>query len=130
MNPSLQPSPPTPPAVSGLWLALVVGNSRLHWGAFEAEQWLDGWHTPHLSPTQARSLQASGFAAASWQSLGISPPLLENSQVYYPELWLASVVKAQANLWQGYTHLHPIHTAQVPLAGTYATLGVDRALTL
>jgi type III pantothenate kinase len=116
---------------STLWLALVVGNSRLHWGAFESDRWLGGWHTAHLSLEQAKDLQASGFLTASWQPLGGFPPLPEhNDYHHHPELWIASVVDTQTDLWQDYAHLRLVNTAQVPLAGAYTTLGVDRALTL
>ena len=121
-NPSLSPF---------LWLALVIGNSRLHWGAFEGDRWLGGWHTPHLSLEQAKTLQSRGFSRLAWQHLGMSTPLPQDGPVGPPvELWVASVVNAQGDLWQDYPTLQVVNTAQVPLAGAYATLGVDRALTV
>ncbi len=44
-----------------LWIALVIGNSRWHWGAFEGDRWLGSWHTLHL--TEAQTLCAPSLAA-------------------------------------------------------------------
>jgi type III pantothenate kinase len=122
------------------WLALVVGNSRLHWGAFGGDRWLGGWHTPHLTPQQGQALMTKKFAV--WDGIGeISPasqipaPVAQQltaglPQGDFPELWVASVVASQRDLWQGYPALHTVTTAQVPLTGAYSTLGVDRALSL
>jgi type III pantothenate kinase len=114
---------------SPLWLALVVGNSRLHWGAFEADRWLGSWHTPHLSWAQGQGLIEGRFSPSAWQHLGLRPPLPAATPVP-PELWVASVVRPQIKLWAAYPEFHRVETAQVPLQGTYPTLGVDRALTL
>lgn len=116
------------------WLALVAGNSRLHWGAFRGRQWLGGWHTPHLTPDQGHILMAQGFAPQAWTCLGAAlsnldgPALPEMGD--FPALWVASVVQAQGDLWRTYARSYGISTDQVPLGHCYATLGVDRALAL
>lgn len=43
-------------------------------------------------------------------------------------LYLASVVPQQTAIWQNYPDVRTIALDQIPLEGTYATLGVDRAL--
>ena len=136
------------------WLALVVGNSRLHWGAFSGGEWLGGWHTPHLTPPQVQALMAAKFADWAWADLGthlatdavagsgIAPQ--QDSMTNGPrfgeiplpstpapmELWLASVVQSQGDLWRAYAHSHMVTLNHIPLGQTYATLGADRALAL
>ncbi len=121
------------------WLALVVGNSRLHWGAFAGSQWLGGWHTPHLTPDQAQTLMEVGFAAWAWAALVTdawesAPPDLGSATAPMDlapmDLWMASMVTDQGDLWRRYPGCHGVSTDQVPLARTYPTLGVDRALAL
>ncbi len=116
------------------WLALVVGNSRLHWGAFAGAQWLGGWHTPHLTSAQGHALMTQGFTQQTWASLAaelqFDAPKLPPMMADFPELWLASVVQAQGNVWRTYAQSHAVTTDQVPLGHGYPTLGVDRALAL
>jgi type III pantothenate kinase len=116
------------------WLALVVGNSRLHWGAFAGAQWLGAWHTPHLLPDQAHTLMESGFAAWAWASFAKETWESEPPDLGTPtapiDLWMAALVEEQGDLWRQYTHCHEVTTNQVPLGQTYPTLGVDRALAL
>ncbi|WP_198805251.1 type III pantothenate kinase [Leptolyngbya sp. BL0902] len=139
------PLSPTVVADDAPWLALVVGNSRLHWAAFWGEQILGLWHTPHLSEAQAQGLIQDTFAPSAWAALaadfglrswpwevgpsegslwdgpGFSPP---------PPLWLASVVQNQGQIWHTYDRCVAVTTENVPLGNRYATLGVDRALAL
>lgn len=130
------------------WLALVAGNSRLHWGCFTGDQWLGGWHTPHLTPIQAQALMAADFADWAWADLVANSvansatevvpgavtagPMLGNlpPSPTPPDLWMASVVQAQADLWRTYPHSHTVTITHLPLDQTYPTLGVDRALAL
>ncbi|MGI0488134.1 pantothenate kinase, partial [Pantanalinema rosaneae CENA516] len=44
------------------------------------------------------------------------------------DLWIASVVPRQTQLWQGYPQAQFMTLDQIPLAGIYPTLGIDRAL--
>jgi type III pantothenate kinase len=111
------------------WLALVVGNSRLHWAWFIDATLHHAWDTSYLSPETVQHGLANGlnFAAIESASLGIAeaPHLPELS---ITELWLASVVPAQTKLWQSHFPVRVVTLEQIPLRQTYATLGVDRAL--
>ena len=111
---------------SGDGLALAIGNSRLHWGWFHQGSLAATWHTPHLSPTVAEGLMASGFAPDLWPSRTEGLPSLTS----HPPLYIASPVPRQLQLWQQYQYAKVITTQEVPLAGIYPTLGVDRALAL
>lgn len=125
-----------------LWLALIIGNSRWHWGAFEgdgqspaseSQRWLGSWHTAHLSEAQMDELQRGRFALSAWQQLGIVTALPadpEDGNQKHPEIWLASVVNTPLAWLRNYANVHLLTTARVPLQNTYATLGVDRALAL
>jgi type III pantothenate kinase len=106
------------------WLALSIGNSRHHWGAFYGQRLQATWDIPNAQipaelatePTQlAQQLQA----LPGWPStvqLGIN----------LPPLWLASVVLHHP--WSGYPQLHQVSLETIPLGNTYPSLGVDRAL--
>jgi type III pantothenate kinase len=135
-----------------LWLALMIGNTRWHWGAFRGpvqspeppgSAWLGGWHTAPLSHAAVRSLVHYRFSATAWQRLdlameipdlgGDQPPLASEFDREFdpaPELWLASVVQQPIAWLADYSALRPITLGQVPLAQIYPTLGVDRALAL
>lgn len=93
----------------GPWLALIVGNSRLHWAAFNRAELLHSWHSDHV-PTQTLARQ---YLA----SLEFKGPL-----------YLASVVPTQSQCWQACRPSTTITLDQIPLANLYRTLGIDRAL--
>ncbi|MBD1916817.1 MULTISPECIES: pantothenate kinase [Cyanophyceae] len=132
------------------WLALIIGNSRWHWGAFAddadsqgegqrqslGDRWLRSWHTVHLSKSQVKKLYRGHFALSAWQQVGVETALPSNTDNEsrlpgeHPEIWLASVVDAPLTWLEDYPNVHLIKTEQVPLQNTYATLGVDRALAL
>lgn len=119
-----------------LWLALVIGNTRLHWAAFMADQLKGTWHTRHLKPSDVSLLVRKSFAPACWTQLGVStvPDVLASIEL--PQfidglpLYVASVVPAQAALWQLYPGLKTIALPQIPLENLYPTMGIDRALNL
>jgi type III pantothenate kinase len=117
-----------------VWLALVAGNSRLHWGLFQGEQWLGSWHTDHLSPPQLQALVAAEFTTAAWLALDIYLPLpvRDSGMLETPclPLWMGAVVQSVASALTGYPYTHRVGLDQIPLGGLYPTLGVDRALTL
>ncbi|MGJ3247059.1 MAG: pantothenate kinase [Elainellaceae cyanobacterium] len=125
-----------------LWLALMIGNSRLHWAAFQSSRLVHHWDTPHLDSDDL----GSGAIAPS-----LSEPTLQfpNSFEAMPSslrqtirhlfahsaqsanslpVWIASVVPQQLALWQSYPNARPITLEQIPIQGKYATLGIDRAL--
>ncbi|MBE9076590.1 pantothenate kinase [Romeria aff. gracilis LEGE 07310] len=106
------------------WLALAIGNSRLHWAAFRGQQLLQTWHTLHLPPETVARLIANGFQPAIWAGLTQDlVPLLTQ-----PGLWLASVVPQQTAIWAAAAVT--VEPEQIPLKGCYSGLGLDRILTL
>lgn len=131
------------------WLALVMGNTRLHWGAFQSGQLARVWHTPHLDRDWVARVQSSGFSAEVWQRVpGLSySAVVEDlsqslqSQSFQPQsLWLASVVPAQTALWANrraadddaicQVPTYGVERSQIPLKNIYPTLGIDRAINL
>lgn len=86
-------------------LGLIAGNSRYHWGWFQNGQLKRTWHTPWHSPT------------TTWVQNHCQWPVL-----------VVSPVPQQVALWQEYDRVKVITLSDIPLAGSYATLGVDRAL--
>jgi type III pantothenate kinase len=97
-------------------LALIIGNSRLHWGWFEQHQLLYTWHTPHLEEP-ITELPTHLFPAAITQFLTGSV-----------SVYIVSVVPEQTRLWATYPQKIIITREEIPLRNTYATLGNDRAL--
>jgi len=85
-----------------IWLGLMIGNSRLHWGYFTGDTLNHAWDTNHLLP------------------------LLPYDRT--PPLYIASVVPSQTALWQDNLDVQLLTLDQVPLLGVYPTLGIDRAL--
>lgn len=83
------------------WLALMIGNSRLHWAEFSGGQLLKTWHSLH----------------------GILPESLPQP------LYFASVVPAQTGLLiNHFPQAQEITLNDIPLENLYPTLGIDRAL--
>lgn len=107
------------------WLALMIGNSRLHWAWLTDRTLQQTWNTPHLSAKKVRLLIESQFSFEDSEIPRSTPtPVWET----LPQLWIASVVPEQAHLWEIYPHVRTIALDQIPLQNTYSTLGVDRAL--
>jgi type III pantothenate kinase len=107
----LTPSPSPCPGEGGKpvgdqWLALAIGNSRLHWAWFNADRLIQTDHTPHIEPGQP----------LIW-------PWSDASQL---PLFILSVVPAQTALWQESGTL----LTRIPLDNAYAELGADRACAL
>lgn len=101
------------------WIALSIGNSRLHWALFLGNCLAQTFHTPHpdLDPPQDWS---------GWQQLC---PFLSQENLYL-DLWIASVVPRQTQLWQHYPQVTILDRSDIPLQGMYASLGLDRAIAL
>lgn len=108
------------------WLALAIGNSRLHWAAFRCQQLLQTWHTPHLSPKTADDLIANAFHPKNWA--GLSQLRVPSLSLTQPNLWLASVVPQQTAIWAPAAVI--VEPDCIPLKGCYPGLGLDRMLTL
>ncbi|KYC36052.1 type III pantothenate kinase [Scytonema hofmannii PCC 7110] len=119
-------------ANSTLWLALMIGNSRLHWAWFTGKSDISAWDTDHLPPKVIHQLSncktLEDFITHFPPSL---TPLLPHSLLPTPySLLLASVVPSQTELWQSYPNVRVITLDQIPLQGLYPTLGIDRSLAL
>ncbi|OCQ97954.1 pantothenate kinase [Oscillatoriales cyanobacterium USR001] len=92
-------------------LALMIGNSRLHWAKFSGVILEKIWDTEHLTPDAVNQLSSQFYFSS------------------YPlPLVIASVVPEQTALWQNYPNLRIITLDELPLHGLYPTLGIDRAL--
>ena len=96
------------------WLALAIGNSRLHWGYFKGEFLVKYWDTPHLSIAIAADKLPEEL-------------IVDRSLLRLP-VYLASVVPKQTKLWQSYRQLNLITLKNIQLTNLYPSLGVDRAL--
>lgn len=99
------------------WLALAIGNSRLHWGWFAEGELKSTWDTPHIKEVEFDSIASQ----------------VANSQSPIPAdlpLYIASVVPSQTALWQVDPRSQVLSLDQIPLTGLYPTLGIDRALAL
>lgn len=99
------------------WLGLSVGNSRIHWGLFRGERAIELGSCQHLSNVANRD----ALIKQTSQIIG--------SEVRLP-VYLASVVPQQTKLWLDYPLLRKITLKDIPLKNLYATLGIDRALTI
>lgn len=110
------------------WLALIIGNSRLHWAWFVDANRQETWDTKYLPVEIIDRLipgWTSGILAAE-----LLPPLLVSTLDSQIPLYIASVVPDQTKLWQTYPHTKIITLDSIPLLGLYPTLGIDRALAL
>ncbi|MEM8504491.1 MAG: type III pantothenate kinase [Cyanobacteria bacterium P01_D01_bin.1] len=117
------------------WLALVIGNTRLHWGYFDRGLLSRIWHTPHLSEWVVDQIDSQ----SDWQQVWLLIEALTNQLVMPPsldkslpiELWLASVVPSQTRLWtQAIPDIKAVRRSHIPLKNVYPTLGIDRAINL
>jgi type III pantothenate kinase len=115
------------------WLALAIGNSRLHWAWFEADEIKQVWDTPHLGAEAIATLTAPSLHLLPFnklpENLQTTVPLqLASLLGQQPLLLIASVVPNQTILWQSYPRAWTVCLDHIPLHGTYPTLGIDRAL--
>ncbi|MBF2026665.1 MAG: pantothenate kinase [Oscillatoriales cyanobacterium C42_A2020_001] len=91
-----------------IWLALIIGNSRLHWAQFAGDSLQKTWDEPHLPKPESVENQ----------------PLVPSPH----PLWIVSVVPEQTRFWMNYPQVRVLTLDDVPLRGMYSTLGLDRAL--
>ncbi|MEH2333369.1 pantothenate kinase [Nostoc sp.] len=123
-----------------IWLALEIGNSRLHWALFLRETLYSAWDTDyfpesviqHLAECQTLDDLLLAISPPHQQSnfLTNTPPLCAFVSLHPCPLLLASVVPSQTAIWQTYPNTRVITLDQIPLTGVYPTLGIDRALAL
>ena len=100
------------------WLALAVGNSRLHWGCFRGQILVETWNTHHLAISVKPNQLPHLFLHQDLVRQGLT-----DLSVY-----LASVVANQTKYWQDYRKLNLIGLQNIKLTHTYPTMGIDRAL--
>ena len=116
-----------------IWLALEIGNSRLHWGLFTGTTLSHTWDTDHVAESLTQKL-------CQCETLDDLPPEIfpshvRNQQIVpdktpHPPIFLASVLPRQTAIWQNHPHVRVLTLEQIPLLNMYPTLGIDRALAL
>ncbi|MDP5338558.1 MAG: pantothenate kinase [Nodularia sp. (in: cyanobacteria)] len=115
-----------------IWLALEIGNSRLHWALFTGETLNEAWDTDYFPESLTQKL--SQCQVIDDLPPEIFPPSrrreVEGKNSPHPPIFLASVVPQQTAIWQTHPHVRVITLAQIPLLNMYPTLGIDRALAL
>ncbi|MEH1827428.1 MAG: pantothenate kinase [Nostoc sp.] len=118
--------------MEGVWLALEIGNSRLHWALFIGKKLYLAWDSDHVAEFDIQQL--AKCQTLDRLLLAISAPhqkiRVENTSSSPPPLLLASVVPKQTAIWQTYPNTRVITLEQVPLKNVYPTMGIDRALAL
>lgn len=122
--------------MSAPWLALVIGNTRLHWGYFDQGVLAAVWHTCHLSKSTVDGLMPQPHLQRIWPLLyelvdnpqGLPPSRSESLPI---PIWIASVVPSQTRLWtQAIPEAQVVERSRLPLKNIYPTLGIDRAINL
>ncbi len=121
-----------------IWLALEIGNSRLHWALFRGETLDSAWDTDYLPESviyqlpQSKTLHDLLLPIFPTQNKTSEETQSHknNSSPSSPPLLLASVVPSQTAIWETYPNVRVITLDKIPLKGLYSTLGIDRALAL
>ncbi|CAM9674613.1 unnamed protein product [Pylaiella littoralis] len=138
--------------MDGVWLSLMIGNSRLHWALLDRDNVLESWDTGHLGKVE----QAEGYVASDVVEQGLplsfitsqrARDMLVGNQTIndrarptgesgFPRNFfadpsrfrVASVVPDEFERWRRRCPgISPISPGDA-LDGVYPTLGVDRAL--
>lgn len=116
---------PSPEDESLVWIALSIGNSRLHWFYYQGGNLEQAWDTPHTSIDPEN--EVTDWQA--WQHR--SPALAYHPNVQHvPELWIVSVVPSQTLFWQTYIRSRVLTLRDLPLQSPYPTFGLDRAVAI
>ena len=111
------------------WLALIIGNSRLHWGLFNQNNLIKAWDTNYFTESEIQKLSKSKTLQQTLSYLS-TPSLLVPLSPSPPPLFIASVVPTQTKLWENHPNTKFITLNEIPLNNLYPTLGIDRALAL
>ncbi|MEM7552835.1 MAG: pantothenate kinase [Cyanobacteria bacterium P01_A01_bin.84] len=115
------------PNIKTYWLALMIGNSRLHWACMRDKQLMFAWDSNHVSKSVIEDLANCKTIEDFPQE--ITPDFFISPFSSFPiPLVLASVVPSQTELWQAYHRVKIITLKEIPLRNTYVSLGIDRAL--
>lgn len=104
------------------YLALAIGNSRLHWAWFDQDILMKTWDTQHLS-TEVKFDQLPQHLLSNNLTKILNKQGLTQIPVY-----LASVAPQQTEMWQNYANLNLITLKDIDLKNIYPSLGIDRAL--
>ncbi|KFF41271.1 MAG: pantothenate kinase, type III [Candidatus Atelocyanobacterium thalassa isolate SIO64986] len=96
------------------WLALVIGNSHLHWGYFKNGFLHSCWDTHYYNEPINKLMLPSEV-------------LLANIPNTLP-LVVASVVPKQTTIWREYHGVNIIELNNIPIKNLYLNIGIDRAL--
>ncbi|MEH2451711.1 pantothenate kinase [Nostoc sp.] len=123
-----------PENTENVWLALEIGNSRLHWALFLGETLSSAWDTDHIPESLIQQLTKCQTLNDLLEKI-FPPDQRTDEQEGHggnslPSLLVVSVVPSQTAIWQIYPNIRVITLDQVPLKGIYPTLGIDRALAL
>lgn len=110
------------------WLALEIGNSRLHWALFQGDTLDCSWDTDYLAESVISQDDLLLAILPLHQRTEVQQEMLAEASP--PPIFLASVVPSQTELWQTYPNIHVITLDKIPLRDVYPTLGIDRALAL
>jgi type III pantothenate kinase len=113
-----------------VWLALEIGNSRLHWALFSGDTFHSTWDTEHFSASLTQQLAQcqtiADFPAEIFPLSGIDEEIKQ--KLPHAPIFVASVVPQQTQLWETHPHVRVITLEQIPLLNMYPTLGIDRAI--
>lgn len=117
-------------SISINWLALVIGNSRLHWGLFVDEQLISAWDSEYVPAHVVKSLALFRTPEDFPSQIYPKDPAILPSTTQPIPLILASVVPEQTKIWQNYPNIHTVTLDRAPFHGIYPSLGIDRVLAL
>jgi len=122
-------------------LALIIGNSHLHWAWFHRDELQASWHTRHLTKVLVDQWIAADLDLCRLDEIAapIGPDFWLGSDedrlvagsigAEVPDqLLIASVVPVQTSLWLRFPRSRLLTLADIPLVNLYPTLGIDRAL--
>ncbi|MEB3210513.1 MAG: pantothenate kinase [Leptolyngbyaceae bacterium] len=107
-------------------LALVIGNSRLHWAVLSERRVYATWDTEPLDRGAIAPLCSRPDPLNSRLTLAPSQELEQITLT--PPLIIVSVVPQQTAFWQRHISCDVITLEQIPLRGLYPTMGIDRAI--
>lgn len=114
---------------SEIWITLMIGNSRLHWGLFQHEQLIDARSTQYRSKPQIQQFIQQP-TLEHFIKITNSPPLSLPSSPPQLFILLASVVPSQTQLWQDYPQVRTLSLSNIPIQNMYPSMGIDRAIAL
>ncbi|KOP25463.1 pantothenate kinase [Hapalosiphon sp. MRB220] len=118
-----------------MWLALIIGNSRLHWGWFEGKTLYHTWNTERLPKSFVYKLSQCRTLNEILNSLSLNSSIPDTPNIPHASdrpirIFLASVVPSQTALWLTYPNVRVVTLDEIPLEDMYPTFGIDRALAL